>query len=218
MRSWLLRTQKERSKQLVCAVLLSGIFACHAATTSALEFSLHENNSKSLLAVLAVGPVKHGDTARLSSYLAQKPSRKHVAVYLASEGGNLYEGMKLGLFFRNNRIKTVVEGGFDCASACAVAFLGGTDKSGHPWRSSSDNSRLGFHAFRGIQEMSISSDEVQGIVADLLRFGRAVNAPIELLIAGFSTPSNRIFWVSNPDLCALGIKVWSNTYNRFLCN
>jgi len=136
---------------------------------------------------------------------------------LASPGGNLYEGMKLGLYFRQERIKTIVEGGEDCASACALAFLGGTDTKGQPWRSSSTNSRLGFHAFRGI-EKTASSDDVQLIVADMLRYGKAVDAPIELLIQGFSTPSENIFWVSSGDVCALKIKLWSNDTKRFVCN
>jgi hypothetical protein len=61
----------------------------------------------------------------LAAFLRSQTLRKNIAIYLASLGGNLYEGMELGLYFRQNRIKTVVEGGQDCASACALAFLGG---------------------------------------------------------------------------------------------
>ena len=154
----------------------------------------------------------------LSGLLAMSVMTNISRAYLASPGGNLYEGMKLGLFFRQHRIKTVVEGGSDCASACALAFLGGTDSEGRPWRSSSSNSRLGFHAFRGISERAINEDEVQRTAADRLRYGKAVNAPIDLLIAGFSTPSRDIFWVSQTDICALGIRLWSNDTSKFVCN
>ena len=44
------------------------------------------------------------------------------------------------------------------------------------------------------------------------------NAPIDLLIAGFATPSDNVFWVSQADVCALGIKLWSNDTKRFVCN
>jgi hypothetical protein len=115
-------------------------------------------------------------------------------------------------------IKTVVEGGRECASACALAFLGGTDNKGKSWRSSSTDSRLGFHAFKGINRIAISPDQVQKIVTDMLRYGKAVNAPIDLLIAGFSTPSQDILWVSHEDICSLGIKLWSNDTQRFVCN
>ena len=191
----------------------------HAETVFSLEYALHPNNkSKTLTAILATGAVEENDVERLSSFLHKLTLKKRIAVYLASPGGNLYEGMRLGLFFRQHRIKTVIEGGYDCASACALAFLGGTDNAGKPWRSSSTNSRLGFHAFRGISEQAIDSDELQSTVADILRYGTTVNAPIELLIASFSTPSKDIFWVSQTDICALGIKLWSTETDRFVCN
>jgi hypothetical protein len=59
---------------------------------------------------------------------------------------------------------------------------------------------------------------VQAAVADMLAYGKAVNAPIELLIAGFATPTNDVFWVSQTDICALGIKLWSTETHRFVCN
>ncbi len=180
---------------------------------------MHENDkSKTLTAILATGVVEQGDVERLQAFLRQQTLKKNIAVYLASPGGNLYEGMKLGVFFHRHRIRTVVEGGYDCASACALAFLGGTDNDGKPWRSSSTDSRLGFHAFRGISEKAIDADEVQSIVADMLRYGKTVNAPVDLLIAGFSTSSKDIFWVSHSDVCSLGIKLWSNDTDRFVCN
>lgn len=184
-----------------------------------LEYTLHENDkSKTLTAILATGVVEVGDVQRLQSFLRKLILKKNIAIYLGSPGGNLYEGMRLGLFLNQNRIRTVVEGGNDCASACALAFLGGSDNDGKPWRSSSTDSRLGFHAFKGVAGKAIHLNEVQSIVADMLLYGKQVSAPIDLLIAGFSTPSEGIFWVSNSDLCSLGIKLWSNDTNRFLCN
>jgi hypothetical protein len=50
--------------------------------------------------------------------------------------GSLIEGLKLGYLFKDMRIKTVVEGDRPknlCASACALAFLGGHDSQGRPW-------------------------------------------------------------------------------------
>lgn len=181
-----------------------------------LEFTIHKNTSRTLTAVLATGAVENLDVERLDNLLARLPKRPNTAVYLASSGGNLYEGMRLGSYFRERRIKTVVEGGRSCASACAIAFLGGTDNEGNPWRSSSTDSSLGFHAFRSVSPTD--SDATQRIVADILRYGKRVNAPIDLLIASFSTASSDIFWVSHSDICALGIKLWSNEEKRFACN
>jgi len=185
----------------------------------ALDFTLHPNNkSKTLTAILATGEIKGGDVEKLKQFLSQTEKKRNTAIYLASTGGNLYEGMKLGLFFKYRRIKTVVEGGEDCASACAVAFLGGTDNSGNPWRSSSTTSRLGFHAFNAAGSGQISPDEVQQVVADMLDYGVAVKAPIGLLIEGFRTPSHSMLWLTQRDVCALGIRLWSVEFDTFVCN
>ncbi len=200
---------------LACAV--SVLFAPNGA--NALDFSVHPNNkSATLTAILALGKIEPGDTDKFEAIFSKLPQTKNAAVYLGSPGGNLYEGMRLGAFFSNRRIKTVIEGGYDCASACALAFLGGRDSKGQPWRSSSTNSRLGFHAFRGANSEAAPTDQTQSIVSDILRYGKLVDAPIELLIVNFATPSSDVYWVPNSTLCELGIRLWSVESNRFVCN
>lgn len=203
-------------RALLCASALLGAWVFSFDTSQGMEFSLHANNrSPTLNAIMALGPVVTGDKERLDDFLSTLPDKPHTAIYLASLGGDLYEGMRLGELFRERGIKTVVEGGADCASACAIAFLGGTDSQGRPWRSSSTNSRLGFHAFTG---GAVDTDEIQRVVSDILRYGVYVDAPTELLIVNFATPSNEIFWVSDKDLCKLGIKLWSVATDSFACN
>ena len=180
------------------------------STTIALDFQAYPGHvSNTLNAISAKGEITPGDADRLDSFLKRIKPKPNTAIYLASPGGSLYEGMKLGLLFKSRRIKTVIDGGFDCASACALAFLGGTGNDGLPWRSSSTNSRLGFHAFSSVDKGSLNSDELQRVVSDILRYGKTVRAPTELLIVNFATASDDIFWVDNSDICALGIKLWS---------
>lgn len=193
------------------------LFLMAPLQAKALVFSVHQNDSKTLTAVLAEGPVESGDTQRLVDFLNTLPRKKTTAVYLASPGGSLYEGMNLGMFFSQNRIKTIVEGGEDCASACALAFLGGTDNNGDPWRSSSDNSRLGFHAFSNPDQQVGNSNDIQSVVADVLAYGKNVDAPLEILIINFATPSHDIYWLSQEEICYLKIRLWSNTSNKFVC-
>jgi hypothetical protein len=184
-----------------------------------MDFNLHGGNvSQSLTAILASGEIVQGDVDKLKLFLKSLPVRKNTAIYLTSPGGNLYEGIRLGEYFREAGIKTVVEGASDCASACAIAFLGGTDRNGKIWRSSSSNSRLGFHAFRSSDGSQPNSDDVQRVVADLLEYGKSVDAPIELLISGFATSADSIYWVPQEDICKLGIKLWSVDTESFICN
>lgn len=175
----------------------------------ALNYTLHDNNSKTLNAIYAKGEVKANDTKRLDEFLDKLPNKKHTAIYLDSPGGNLYEGINLGMYFQRNRIKTVVQAEKMCASACAIAFLGGTDYSGNKWMSSTTNSHLGFHAFRNANGVKkIDSNSAQKTVGDILRYGKSVEAPMDIFIHNFSTPSEKMYWFSTQELLDLGIKVW----------
>lgn len=206
-----------RAASLTRLFILTCVVTFGPSIIWALEFSIHPNTSSNLTAVMVKGPVLRGDTERLDAFLSRQPQRLRTAIYLAGPGGSLYEGMRLGRYFSRNRIQTVIEGGQDCASACALAFLGGRDRNGQVWRSSSDNSRLGFHAFTSTGQVPEGEDETQRIVADVLSYSRDVEAPLELMIINFATPSNSIYWLSHLEICGLGIRLWSNTTNRFLC-
>jgi hypothetical protein len=203
-------------KNFIYAALIIIFCIANSRDAVSLDFFEHPNNKSSTLnAILALGDIVEGDADRLRSILRALPTKPNTAIYLGSSGGNLYEGIRLGVLFRQSRVKTVIEGGHDCASACAIAFLGGTDNSGAPWRSSSTNSRLGFHAFRG---NTSDANHIQKIVSDILKYGAYVNAPTELLIVNFATPSDDIYWVPHRDICTLGIKLWSVTEDKFVCN
>jgi len=55
--------------------------------------------------------------------------------------------MELGKFLYQNRIVTRVDARKVCASACAIAFLGGRNADGKPQRIKSSTARLGLHSF-----------------------------------------------------------------------
>jgi hypothetical protein len=51
-----------------------------------------------------------------------------VEVRLNSAGGKQHHGYRLGALFRRHGVTTVVEAHAGCASSCALAFLGGTQR------------------------------------------------------------------------------------------
>jgi hypothetical protein len=194
------------------------MFAFGASSSAyALDFARHSIDSGKLNAVLVTGEIRAGDANRLLDYIRSLPPKNNIAVYLNSPGGNLYEGMKLGRMFMTERIKTVVEGGEMCASACAIAFLGGRDRQGVKWMSSTTNSRLGFHAFRNADGSKTSAtDDTQRIVSDVLQYGKDVDAATAILIKTFATSSGSMYWFSEEELLQLGVKVWSIERNCFV--
>jgi len=184
-----------------------------------LEFSQHENDSKTLNAIMATGEIRYDDVEKLDRYLSHLPRKKHTAIYFDSPGGNLLGGIRLGRYFKKNGIKTVIQGDSICASACALAFLGGTDRYGNKWMSSTTSSLLGFHAFsKGDRTKYADSDMTQQVVAEILKYGQYVDAPMDIFIRQFSTPSNKMYWFSTQEELQFGIKVWDTTNNRFIDN
>ena len=186
----------------------------------ALTFSIHSNNSRSLRAVIGQGDVDAGDTARLQTLLATMPRRKRTVIYLDSPGGNLYEGMKLGRYFFQEKIKAVIEGRNGiCASACALAFLGGRDEvTGKPWRAKSSTSRLGFHSFSSQFEDSraYSADDMrkllqrsQFVVLDIADYLRAIGTDLEFLRIMFRAASTEMNWITDSEALKIGVHVWN---------
>jgi len=197
--------------------ILIGVFIF--SSLNALEFSKHENDSKTLNAIMATGEIRYDDVENLDRYLSYLPKKKHTAIYFNSPGGNLLGGIRLGRYFKDNRIKTVIQGDSICASACALAFLGGTDKDGNKWMSSTTTSHLGFHAFsKGDGTKYADSDLTQRVVAEILKYGYYVDAPMEIFIKQFSTPSHQMYWFSKSEELKLGIKVWDTVNNCFIDN
>ena len=61
-------------------------------------------------------------------------------VSLNSDGGSVVTGLQVGETIRQRAFKTTVRDGRRCASACALAWLAGTD------RSMEGTAKIGFHA------------------------------------------------------------------------
>jgi hypothetical protein len=103
----------------ICLVLALGL-----SPASAMDFRL---SGKKLV---ASGVIIPGDATRFARVIADAPkddttNTPDVVVSLESSGGNLLEGMRLGWAIRDASVGTLVERGKTCASACAVAYLGG---------------------------------------------------------------------------------------------
>jgi hypothetical protein len=98
-----------------------------------------------------------------------------VTVALASPGGNLFEGIRLlGQAIRAASIPTLVMSDKTCASACAIAFLGGKTQgaaSAAVRRELEPGARLAFHGYK------LTADEVH-VANETLDTARVVNAII----------------------------------------
>jgi hypothetical protein len=133
-------------KLIVWPLLL--LAAASMQSSAAMDFARVGN------VVMASGEIVHGDADRFIEFIkknAMMATDESDTIKLSSPGGNLFEGMALGQAIRRARFNAVVGRGTTCASACALAFLGGTARyatgtgSG---RTLEFGGWLGFHGFR----------------------------------------------------------------------
>jgi len=82
---------------------------------------------------------------------------------------------------------------------------------------------LGFHQFYcadapGRESQCVADvGDTQTFIAELLKYGSYVEAPMEIFIAVIGTPPTQVHEFSMSELCSLGIKVWDMHNNRFRC-
>lgn len=204
------------------SVIFFLLTASWMSSCAALTFSIHPNNSGALRAVIGRGDVDTGDTVRLQTLLATMPKRRRTVVYLDSPGGNLYEGMKLGRYFSAEKIKLAIEGRNGiCASACALAFLGGRDEvTGKLWRAKSSTSRLGFHSFSSqfedsraysAEDMRKLLQQSQFVVLDIADYLRAIGTDLEFLRIMFRASSTEMNWITDSEALKIGVHVWDES-------
>jgi hypothetical protein len=210
----------------VLGAAIAGLaFAALAQPASALEISKHAKDNTETNAVQLKGRIDDGDTYELQVYIAGLAKKPNVVVYLNSAGGNLREGMRLGRFFFQNKIETVVESKTQCASACALAFLGGRDESGKPRRTKASTGGVGFHSFTREfdKDKNYSADDLKTVVqmtqnqvALVAEYLKAVNADLDLLRIMLRAAANEMNYLSNDDALAVNIRVWDEKRSQIV--
>ncbi len=75
--------------------------------------------------VQIIGMIEHGDSIKLEKFLEQYPEVDLVT--MISGGGIATEGYKIANVLSRHNMDVRVPDGFVCASACAAAFIGGTN-------------------------------------------------------------------------------------------
>ncbi len=104
--------------------------------------------------IYATGAINKGDADKLAQLVRGKDLKSNFDDYtvrLNSPSGVLLEGMKIGNVIRDTELETLISRGDECASACALAFLGGTRRYATGTgigRRMEFGASLGFHGFR----------------------------------------------------------------------
>ena len=120
-------------------------------------------------------------------------------VLLESNGGNLLVGIRIGTLIRQRGFSAVVASASHCASACALAWLGGKV------RYMGDGARIGFHAaFRNAGGLRIESAAGNALVgAYLTQLGLRSEAIVYVTKSGPASMT----WLTTADAQRLGFEV-----------
>lgn len=195
-----------------------------AQPVGALEISKHASDSAEVNAIQIRGRIDKGDTFDLQIYISNLPKKPTLVVYLASPGGNLHEGMRLGRFFFDNKIETAIHTGTACISSCALAFLGGRSSDGKSHRTKAANSGLGFHSFyRDFDNKNYSADDMKAVVQQtqhqvflVADYFKSVGADPDIVRLMLKAPSSQMNFISNDEALALNIRVWDEKRNQLV--
>src|SRR2546423_1716594 len=107
-----------RLLSLACAVLA-------ASGAQAASISVRSSEPDNPATVVVQGRLNAGDGER---FLAQIAPLNNALVQFQSNGGSLVTGIQIGEMIRLKGFRTLVPAGGRCASACALAWLGGAQR------------------------------------------------------------------------------------------
>jgi hypothetical protein len=139
--------------------------------------------------VIPEGPLGEDDEHQFVTKTASLPS---AFVALSSDGGSLATGLGIAEAIRRKGFSTIVPDGRRCASACAVAWLGGIE------RFLGADARIGFHA-----ACNAASDGERGVIPYLTKIG----LPNAAIIYITEAAPNEMTWLNMSEAAQRGIRV-----------
>lgn len=220
------------------ALLAMLVVRGHGATLSLDTRSIPGLTPKSAIVqhtIRVSGPIETGDADRLRKMLERlrattppAPGAPLATVELSSKGGDLYEGLKLGYLFREFDVATVVRAADVCQSACALAFLGGTQShtpgQAVPSRNLEIGGQVGFHNFylSSPSDLSAGSKDARdgvtmgfsvarGGASALLRYAALMGIDVAFVARVMGQPSETWDYVETDEefvslrICPLGL-------------
>ena len=153
-----------------------------------------QNGGSDLITV--IGDLFYGDE---KAFINVALSSSNAVVVLQSRGGNLLAGIEIGKAIHLKGFSTLVPADIQCASACALAWLGGRT------RYMGDTARVGFHAVYtdkdGQPNVSSAGNALVG--AYLNQLGLPTSAVVYIT----ETSPNEIQWLTFSDAQRYGIEV-----------
>lgn len=193
MQTLRVRCAEKAQKLALTACVASAAFLSPAAAAQISKPSELASDGQDI--VIVSGELEAGDDERFE--LLTRDSTE-VQVVLNSPGGNLMAGIGIGRIVRSRGYRTAVLNGSVCASACALAWLGGQN------RFLGKTGRVGFHAASSPNEATSPSSAGNAVMGAYLgELGLSTRAIVYIS----SAPPQGVTWLSLDAARELGIRV-----------
>ena len=186
--------------RLVCWALLVGFWSDARADIRYLP----DVSADGLRFVVVEGEFAASDD--LSLFTNAVRANQATIVSFNSPGGNVYKAIELGRLIRKLGLSTVQVRGLECASACALAFLGGVSRGAQPGSigvhksSFSDDSLSARDAVSAIQELTadvITYIVEMGCDPSLLRLALKYESDDIRYLSGSEMEQFRVTWLAD---------------------
>jgi hypothetical protein len=176
----------------VLAIVLS-LLAASAAHAASIEIR-HLDTAAAL--VMVEGDLELGDIEVFRSKVA---GLSKATVAFRSDGGSLLAGIRIGMLIRVKNFTTIVPDAAQCASACAVAWLGGAH------RFLGAGSKVGFHAAY-VQKAGATTESGPGN-AVLGAYLDQIGLPEDAIVYITQAAPNSMKWLNMEEAAQHGIEV-----------
>ncbi len=143
--------------------------------------------------VMVEGPLVAVDE---DQFAAKSAPLSSAFVAFSSDGGSLVAGLRIGEAIRRKGFSTIVPDGRRCASACALAWLGGVE------RFIGTSGKISFHA-----AYDPASDESGVGTAGVDAYLSKIGLPYEAVIYIKQAAPNEMTWLNMSDAAQRGIRV-----------
>ncbi len=171
--------------------------------TFAAEIKIIENGDAQRPAIISIeGPLLLNDDRAFAQVALTVES---AIVIMSSDGGNLRAGIQIGKAIRLKEFDTLVMKNFPCASACALAWLGGGRRLMEP------GSQVGFHAAYREEGGKIEESGVGNALAG--SYLNQLGLPERAIAYITSTAPQSIQWLTVEDARNNGVDVISFEVN-----
>jgi hypothetical protein len=180
-------------------LLTTGAISCALVANSA-ELSPKGTKNDGVIISLS-GEIKERDGAKLEASLENaKNLGLHVsALVLDSPGGLISVGASMAKLVRSNQLKTIVNDGAICASACFMVFAAGKE------RFSGENAKIGVHS--AVNPEFGENDNAKSATIDMTRFLSELGVPSLILGKLVTTRPSEIAWLTPEDLQSMRINI-----------